>query len=228
MGGGWGWRSYWHTSSSIWAWKHSTFCQWPDGSGHQGPIGNTELSSVWQHLRQLVSQLRSGKTRAPPMFVLHLKSCCLHSRQLTPHTLTILMLNTSCKWPHRLSPALHSRHLGHTMVRTGALRVAHKVDAFIAEPFSWTYHKCWMFWQLWSESKHSSSIEQAPILSPTLWPPTEPHTKARALMSFGSSSMFRSSSEGLVETKCCARSRFWHSWIQWHSSNVWETKWETN
>lgn len=89
--------------------------------------------------------------------------------------------------------------------------------------FAWTYHRCWMFWHLCRTSKHSSSIEHAPKSSPTPLSPTELHTKARASISFGSSRMFRSSRVGLVVTKCRASSWFWHSWIQWHSSNIWET-----
>lgn len=191
------------------------FNQWTDGSSRQGPVGNKELLSVWQHWRQLVSQLRSGKDWAPPTFVLHFKSWSLDSWQINTTHLTILMLNTSSRRPFRLSPALHSRHIERTMLRA---QLMHS----LAKRLAWTYQRCWMFWHLWRTSKHSSSIEHAPKSSPTPLSPTELHTKARASMSSGSSRMFRSSSVGLVDTKCRASSWLWHSWIQWHSSNIWE------
>lgn len=88
--------------------------------------------------------------------------------------------------------------------------------------FARTYHKCWMFWHLRRTSKHSSSIEHAPKSSPTPLSPTELTTKATASISFGNSRMFRSSRVGLVATNCWASCWSWLSWIQWHSSNIWE------
>lgn len=93
---------------------------------------------------------------------------------------------------------------------------------FLVWVFVSTYLRLWMYWHLGRASKHSSSIEHAPMSSPMPLSPAELTTKARASISLGNSRMLRSSRVGLVPTTFLASWWSWLSWTQWQSSSIWE------
>ena len=82
------------------------------------------------------------------------------------------------------------------------------------------YLRLWMYWHLGKTFKHSGSIEQAPMSSPTPLSPTELTTKARASISSGNSRMLRSSRVGLAATRFLASCWSWLSWRQRQSSSI--------